>query len=600
MARSSSKAAPKQPAGGRWQAVLILFLITVLPGLGQQSTSSSVPVSELVEGGRDSLRKGDPQGARRFLEEAVAREPKSAVAWSLLADSYAQLGLEEEAIRGYQTVLQLRPDSSNALYNLGILNWKRHRFEDAVRYLEAFQRQEPRDPGVFLPLADCVLELGRKAEGQRDLQQMITASGNSSEANLQAGKLLLHHREAEAALAPLTQALTLRPDWNEPRLLLALAESRLNHPSRVAELLRDHPMPGVPLYSNLLGVALTQLGKYQEAIPMLEETARGEGGDKVVYRSLAAAYAASSQDDRVLDVLQKARNLWPDDEEIKSALVGKLSLQQDPAGALTRLRARENKGLLPEDLALLVHCYVSMNRLDQAERFAKLAVADNGSEPALLALANILQMEGRDLEVIGLLEPHRAEHSGSAKYLFTLAHSYYNNGSYSRAGDLFDSATAIDPSLAQAYYLKGNTLARLGKPELAVSCYEDAIRLAPHTPLYRFQLGQVLSTLGEKARAEAELKRSVELNGSSAQARYELAKIYFESSRDDAAREQLEQAIKADPGFDASYYLLSQVYSRLRRRDDALRTLKQFQAIKRQRQEEQRALIQKSSEGRNQ
>jgi len=257
--------------------------------------------------------------------------------------------------------------------------------------------------------------------------------------------------------------------------------------------------------------------------------------------------------------------------------------------------ARDSKS--PEAWLLLAYCYVSLHQPEEAERFARRALAGGGGEPALLALANILQMQGRDLEVIQLLEARQAEFSSSAKYLFTLGLSHYHNGGYARATELFDRALALDPSLAQAHYLEGNALARLGKPELALTHYQQAVRLAPQNSLYSFQLGQLHSGLGDKARAEAELRRSVELDPSYAQARYELAKIYFESSRDDAAREQLERAIRSDAKFDGSYYLLSQVYARLGRPEDAQRMLKQFQAIKRHRQEEQRALIQKSAEG---
>jgi len=585
----------RQRAGNGWPAVVIFFLVLAPASGAQQPPLSSLPVSGLVEKGRESLRNHDPQHACGFLEAAVARDPKSAEAWSLLADSYAQLGWEEKAIHAYQTALELHPDSPTTLYNLGVLHWKRKRFDDALRYLQAFRRQQPGDYEVLLPLADCLFELGRAAEGQQVLAEMMSSARDSPEVNFQAGKLLLHHRQVDAALAPLTQALARRPDWDEARLLLALAESRLNHPARVAELLRDHPMPSTPLYPQLLGVALTQLGHYREAIPLLEGLVRGREGEKVTYLSLASAYSASSQHDQALEALQQARSLWPDDQEIRSALVRELAFQKNPEGALTSLRTQENKRLLPGDLELLASCYVTMNRLDEAQRLAERAVTQGGGESSLLALANLLQMQGRHLEAIALLEPHQSEFSTSAKYLFTLGLSYYNNGSYSHAIDLFDIAIRFDPSLAQAHYLKGNALARLGKPGPAEACYEEAVRLAPDNALYHFQLGQLLSTLEEKSRAEAELKRSVELNGAYAQARYELARIYFESSRDDLAREQLEEAIKANPGFEGSFYLLSQVYARLGRREDAARMLKQFQAIKQQRQEQQRTLIESSS-----
>ena len=597
MTACSWKPGARKEAGSGWPAVVFFLLIVALPGHAQQPPLGSLSVSNLIEKGRESLGNHNPQQARRFLEEAVTREPKSAEAWSLLADSYAQLGWEEKAIHGYQTALELRPDSLNALYNLGTLHWKLKRFEDALRYLQAFRRLQPRDYDVLLPLADCLFELGRVPEGRHALDEMTSGARDSPELNFQAGKLLLHHRQVEAALFPLSRALALRPDWDEARLLLALAESRLNHPARVVELLRDHPMPSAPLYPQLLGVAFAQLGQYREAIPLLEGLVGGQEGEKVTYRSLASAYSASSQHERALEVLQKARSLWPDDQEIRTALVKELSLQKDPEGALTLLRTRENKRLLPEDLELLASCYVAKNGLEEAQRFAERAVNEGGGESGLLALADALQMQGRNLEVIRLLEPHFSEFSASAKYVFTLGLSYYKNRSYSRAIELLDIAIRLVPLLAPAHYFRGNALARLGKPGQALASYEEAVRLAPDNPLYHFQLGQTLSALGEKPRAEAELKRSLELNGAYAQARYELATIYFESSRNDLARTQLEEAIKADPAFENSFYLLSQVYARLGRHEDAARMLKQFQATKQQELEKQRALIGSSAKG---
>lgn len=371
-------------------AGVIFLLIAAKPGVPQETPASSIPVSELIERGRIHLNSHEPDQARRVLEAAVARAPKSAAAWSLLADSYAQLGLEEKAIEGYRTALELHPALPDALYNLGILLMKLQRFDDAARYFQVLREQKPQDQDVLLLLAQCQLQLGR-------------------------------HREAR--------------------------------------------------------------------------------------------------------------------------------------------------------------------------QLAELAVAGGGGEPALLALANILQMEGRNQDVVTLLELRRKQYSASAKYLFTLGMSYYNIGSYSAARDLFSAAASITPSLAQAHYFKGNALSRLGRPDLALPPYAEAVRLAPDKYLYHFHYGLALSNLGQKDPGEDQLKRAVEIKGSFAPARYELARIYFESSRDNSAREQLEEAIKADPGYLSSYYLLSQVYSRLGMKEDAARTLEQFRTLQlKQHEEDKRAL----------
>jgi tetratricopeptide (TPR) repeat protein len=482
--------------GGLLPPIVMLLLIAPQPGSAQQRPVGSMPVTELVERGRTYLQNHEPAEARRVLEEAVARAPKLAEAWSLLADSYAQLGIEEKAIEGYRAALGLRPDLPNALYNIGILLLKRQRFDEAVGYFQTLLQQQPGDQDVTLLLARCQMQLGRR----------------------------------------------------------------------------------------------------EEATALLEETVRGPKAPKAAYLSLAATYVETSQNVRAVEVLHKARIRWPGDEEISSALTSELMRMEDPAGALTS----QNTKLSPEDLVLLAGCYARRNRLQEAGRFAEQAVSAGGGEPALLALANVLQMEGRNQDAIKLLEPQKDQFSSSAKYLFTLGMSYYNVGNYSCAKYLFTTAARLAPMLAQAHYFEGNALARLGQVEAALAPYAEAVRLDPGKYLYRFHYGLALSNLGQKGPGEEQLKQAVEINGSFAPARYELARIYSERSRDDLAREQLEEAIKADPDYTSSYYLLSQVYDRLGRHEDAMRMLEQFRTLQhKQHEAEERALTGAGSRGPN-
>ena len=473
--------------GGLLSPIVMLLLIAPQPGLAHQRLASSTPVSELVERGRTCLQNHEPAEARRVLEEAVARVPSSAEAWSLLADSYAQLGMEEKAIEGYRTALGLRSELPNALYNIGVLLLKRQRFDEAAGYFQTLRQQQPGDQDVALLLARCQ----------------------------------------------------------------------------------------------------SQLGRHKEAIALLEEAVHEAKAAKAAYLGLASEYAATSQNAHAAEVLYKARTRWPGDEEIDSALTSELMRMEDPAGALMS----QNTKFSPEDLVLLAGCYARRNRLQEAGRFAEQAVSAGGGEPALLAMANILQMEGRNQDAVRLLEPQKDQFSSSAKYLFTLGMSYYNVGNYSGAKELFTTAARLAPTLAQAHYFEGNALARLGQVEAALVPYAEAVRLDPGKYLYRFHYGLALSNLGQRGPGEEQLKQAVEINGSFAPARYELARIYSESSRDDLARQQLEEAIKADPAYTSSYYLLSQVYERLGRHDDAVRMLAQFRTLQKKQHEEERRVL---------
>ena len=522
----------------------------------------------------------------------MRQKPASADAWALLAAAYSQLGQRQDALRSYQTVLKLQPRSPEALYNVGIIHLQDGRFRDAARYLQAFRQQRPKDTGVLLPLAHCLFQLGQVPQGLEAVDKVLRSAGNSAEIHWKAGQLLLANGLPQEAVRPLETGLKLQPSSDEILLALVSAESRLDHASRVLELLGNEALLAKPPLAIIWSSSLCQLKRCSEAVPILEGLLRQNPNEKGLYMGLAAAYSASSRSELAMQLLRSANARWPDDSEIRTKLAKLLLVRGDAAGASHMLVSKGEQPLTLEQQSLLVQCYLALNRVEDAQKVAEQAVAGGGDPPEglLVALANIYQLQARDQDVITLLERHRARFGESSSYLFTMSLSYYNRGNYLVARELLAQAIARNPQLAQAHYLTGSCWASMGKPAEAVGSYENAVRLVPDHPLYRFHLGLVLSMVGRKDLAERQLRKSVELNGSHAPARYELAKLYFDSSRDGFAREQLEEGIRADPQFESSYYLLSQVYARLGRREDAARMMKQFQAIKRQRHEEERGL----------
>jgi tetratricopeptide (TPR) repeat protein len=329
---------------------------------------------------------------------------------------------------------------------------------------------------------------------------------------------------------------------------------------------------------------------------MLEKATQTHGNERRLYLSLAEAYAETADHQKAVQTLKSAYSMWPGDAEIRIALALELLQAGDPTSACAILEEKGNEPLTEGGQRLLAQCYLALNRTREAEQAAQRAASGNAPEEAsLLVLANIYLLQGRDQEIITLLERHRLRFSESPKYLFTQALSYYNRGNYSLAFDLLTKVISRDPALAQAHYLTGNCLSSLGKLEDAIPHYQTAVSLAPGNFLYRYYLGLVLSRVGKKDMAEEELKRSIELNGSHAPARYELAKIYFDTGRNDLARVELEKATKINPELESSYYLLSRVYASLGRNDEASALLKQFRQIQQNRREEERAMKQPES-----
>jgi tetratricopeptide (TPR) repeat protein len=572
--------------------------LTVVPGLAQSQPAGAPAAAELARQAQELLRSGKPAEAQALLQRVVRLAPQSAQAHALLGDADAQLGKTAEAIREYETVLKLRPNYPPVLFNLGILQYRAGKFAPAAAYLESFHRQSPEDLSVLLPLAECFFQLGRRQQGVKALQTAMAGANNSPVMLMKAGELLLSADLPGDAVKPLERALALAPSSDECRLALALAQSRLHQYQDVVNLLADHPKADEPAFAVLLGPALCRLQRCGEAVPRLEKAVEIDSADRRLYLELAEAYAASAEKQKAIRTLQSAYHLFPQAVDVRVALAEALLGAGDPGQAAMLLEQAEGEPLAEPGLRLLAQCYLALDRQPEAEQAARRAASGNAPEEAsLLGLANIYLLEGRDPEIIKLLEAQRQRFAKSARYLFTLGLSYYNVGNYAAASELAGKAIANDPQFAQAQYLAGNSLSSLGKLEEAISHYQAAASLAPANFLYHQYLGIVLARVGKKEPAEAELKESIQLNGSHAPARFELAKLYFAQGRNDLAREELEQTTRIDPEFESSYYLLSRVYASLGRNEEAGASLKQFRAIQQKRREEARALKERESPG---
>lgn len=84
------------------------------------------------------------QPAARYLEEAVEKEPNSAVGWRSLGVAYVNLGMPDRALAAMDKALELQPDSVSGLYNRGLFHFQAKDYLAAARDLD---RALDLDPG---------------------------------------------------------------------------------------------------------------------------------------------------------------------------------------------------------------------------------------------------------------------------------------------------------------------------------------------------------------------------------------------------------------------------------------------------------------------
>ena len=203
------------------------------------------------------LENTRPEEAIAAFEEAAkldARDPEPHLAMGTLFEKQRKFGDGEKE---YQQVLNIAPDSADALTALGNLYMREKRFSDAEALLEKLVQLHPNDAGVHFQLGRMLaiagknedatkeLEVGLKLDpadqkAQRDLADLDAESGKYDDAarlyttllssnpnehglHLGLGRVLLKQKKSAEAEKELIKAAELKPDSGETYGELAVA-----------------------------------------------------------------------------------------------------------------------------------------------------------------------------------------------------------------------------------------------------------------------------------------------------------------------------------------------------------------------------------------
>jgi tetratricopeptide (TPR) repeat protein len=97
--------------------------------------------------------------ARMYLEKAITKDPKHALAWNNLGRAYAGLDMLDEAEKAYKRQIEINPSDEYAFNNLGLLYHRQGHYEEAI---DAYKKQieiNPFDQHVYRNLAASYAEM---------------------------------------------------------------------------------------------------------------------------------------------------------------------------------------------------------------------------------------------------------------------------------------------------------------------------------------------------------------------------------------------------------------------------------------------------------
>jgi tetratricopeptide (TPR) repeat protein len=141
-------------------------------------------------------------------------------------------------------------------------------------------------------------------------------------------------------------------------------------------------------------------------------------------------------------------------------------------------------------------------------------------------------------------------------------------GDYGEALALAETAVAVNPRDAEAWWRRGHVQALLGQHHLALESYQQAVTLAPHTAELEENIGNILAELARDEEALAAYQRAGVLNPLRPQPHLGLGRLYGRTRRWSEAIQEYETAARLGGGLNVD---LCQLYWETGRLGDTAR-----------------------------
>jgi tetratricopeptide (TPR) repeat protein len=273
---------------------------------------------------RIHLAKGEFATALQLADESLRVAPGLIV--GRLARASALLGSRD--LRGarteLETILKSSPNTLDAQYLLAVINLNEKGFDEAEKGFMVLRQATPPDVRGLYGLSDVYAATGRHALAK----QLINKELESKPAQASGLRVALanvairgqEYAEAVEVLQSLTrehpQAVDVWLRLGETYRLWKKTDDAIRCFEKAKQLAPGNPTPLLSLAMTLEGA-----GRKDQTRPLYEQVLQKQPDNPIALNNLAYILADSNGDlDQALSYAQKARQLWPNNEDVADTL----------------------------------------------------------------------------------------------------------------------------------------------------------------------------------------------------------------------------------------------------------------------------------------
>lgn len=233
-----------------------------------------------------------------------------------------QHGYLDQAAESFWQVITSKPNDPNAYYNLGTLNLRRNRPDEAKLYLQKTVELRPGFAEAWNNLGMLAAQQGNSDEAIKDFQESIRIRPGYYTAHLNLGNLYRRQRAFDKAEDSLSRALSIRPDDPEIHYSLGMLFAQQNDFERAAKCLEQAIAirPDYPEALNNLGVVYVRRQDFRRAEDEFLTGIKVAPAFDQSYLNLARLYAMQNDKQKAREVLRKLLQLQPGNANATQAL----------------------------------------------------------------------------------------------------------------------------------------------------------------------------------------------------------------------------------------------------------------------------------------
>jgi tetratricopeptide (TPR) repeat protein len=323
---------------------LLLLAAMLAPQAAGGHSGAQADADRLFNEAVDAQMRGDFQTAIKDYRAVLEVRPQSVEALVNLGAALAHVGKFNDAITEYKLALPLLKDKTGVEFNIGLAYHQEGDWQHAQEAFQVLEKEHPDDVRVAILLGDSDVHLGANAEAVAMMAPLETANAENPDFDFVYGSALVADGKARDGVDKLEKSAQLS---NAPdsyvlagTTLLGLSEyERARHD--LDEALKLNPDQSAEVYS-LDGEARDKNGDVEAAEAAFREALKRDPDNFKANLYIGAMLYKRRDMDQAKPYLDKAVRLNPKDTMANYEDAMMKSTTGDLAGAATQLEGIEN------------------------------------------------------------------------------------------------------------------------------------------------------------------------------------------------------------------------------------------------------------------